>query len=108
MPGIEKVQLYTFKTIKLEHMIVFEHLAGTALSKWLNNSSLKVTLADGTERQIDNLRYVHGRSEVMKGKQTISSVVLADPTFTSEISLSQWIAYLPTIYSQYLVVPKET
>jgi hypothetical protein len=94
-------QLYCvfFPTIKLHSTIVFEHLAGTALSRFLHNAVIKHNDKNLTATPMG---YVHGRSEVARGKPKISSVLLvnaAEPL--SLLSLTESSAH---IYKTFLEV----
>ena len=101
--GVDSIKLYYFKRISLVPIVTFEHLAGTSLSKWLNDCQILVvppgrSIGPDTE----TLKYVHGRSEVMRGRTTISSVLLADIHVTKPLEASQWFSHLPEIYRKFM------
>lgn len=102
MGDIERIGLFYFPKIRLTPTIAFEHLAGTSLSKWLNGCVLYLHEDGGESNGCGPLRYVHGHSEVLKGKHTISSVLLADPVFKKEVPFTQWLTMLPDIYRQFM------
>lgn len=96
--GIYLIKCYFFGRVRLSPPILFEHLAGTGLVKFFNGTSM---LSDG-ELVAEDLRYVHGRSEVMRGKNTISSVLLARPEPEGGVTDMAWLSYLPEIYMKFL------
>ena len=97
LEDIKRLDLWYFSSVHMEPCMAFEHLAGTALSRFFDNCTLIVDA-----KQIGPLRYVHGRSEVMKGKHAVTSVLLCMPVFDQEISNSVWLSYLPKIYKKAL------
>jgi hypothetical protein len=99
--GVDSIILYYFKRISLVPTVTFEHLAGGSLSKWLNDCQI-VKTSLGPEAE--TLKYVHGRSEVMRGKTTISSVLLANMHFTKPMERCEWSAYLPEIYRMFMAL----
>ena len=103
--GVDWITLYYFKRISLVPTVTFEHLAGGSLFKWLNDCQI-VEIAPGPPfgPMANGLKYVHGRSEVMRGKNTISSVLLADMHFTKPMELYQWTSYLPEIYRKFMAL----
>jgi hypothetical protein len=96
--GICLIKCYFFSRVSLSPPVLFEHLAGTGLGKFFNGSSV---FSDG-ESLAEDLRYVHGRSEVMRGKSTISSVLLARPEPEGGVTDMAWLSYLPEIYRKFL------
>jgi len=91
--------------VSLVPTVVFEHLAGDSLSKWLNDCQIVgVPLGGPLRSEAETLKYVHGRSEVMRGKTTIASVLLADLHFTKHMEPYQWSIYLPEIYRKFLAL----
>lgn len=103
LPGI-CVQLYYFHEIKLSPVAVFKHLTGVPLKAWLENSSfaeMPRTVDTGTAAPvpIGPLRYVHGRSEVMKGRHYISLVLLA--SLSGPVDELQWMSSIPSIYKDF-------
>lgn len=112
-PGIRTLFLWYFPTIKMTPPVVFEHLAGQALVRFLDRCSLLFQEQDddgnpvGDQQAVEFLRYVHGRSEVMKGQPKISAVLLArldciEPLH--DIPMADWIGYMPAIYTHFLEV----
>lgn len=94
----EKIHCYFFAQVSLSPPVLFEHLAGTGLSKFFNDVEVHL---DGS-LLASGLRYVHGRSEVMRGKPTISSVLLARPDPEDSMNTVDWLFHLPGIYKKYL------
>lgn len=101
---VKKLKLYFFPTLALSPNILFEHLAGKSLGAFLDKSGVEMVVDDCLERE-EPLRYVHGRSESMKGKQLISSVLLAAILSSEDCQDITWLANLPTIYSRFLELP---
>jgi hypothetical protein len=100
LPGFEDVgniQLYYFAKIQLLPPLVFQHMCGKGLATWLEESDLKKE----DDSEIKGLRYVHGRSEVMRGSTSISAILLAKFESTDPKVLSKWITYLPEIYRRF-------
>jgi len=95
--GAEQISCYYFTHISLSPPIMFEHLSGTGLGNFLNGTSL---LEDGNVVNT-YLRYVHGKSEAMKGKHTVSAVLLARPDPGNMVEIA-WMTYLPSIYKKFL------
>lgn len=108
MPGdgmfgsVDKLSCYYFPKIKLTPIVLFEHLSGVALLQFLDHS----TLISHDKDRIEGLRYVHGRSETMRGSSKISSVLLVKPSEVPSDS-STWFTYLPAIYEKFLGMTSE-
>ena len=101
---IQRLDLWFFSSVVMSPPMMFEHLAGTGLSKFFDLCSLEtVESNDKTPLVIGPLRYIHGRSEVMRGSSSITSVLLCRPVFDNEISDSVWFTYLPTIWKKALI-----
>ena len=66
---------YYFPRVKLSPMIVWKVLAGTSLACFLDRCILRNVEETG-KIDVEDLRYVHGRAEVMRGQPTISTVLL--------------------------------
>jgi hypothetical protein len=96
--GICLIKCYFFGRVRMAPPILFEHLSGASLGNFLNGSSLSI---DG-EAVASGLKYVHGRSEVMRGTPTISSVLLARPEPEGGVTDMAWLSYLPGIYKKFL------
>jgi hypothetical protein len=103
--GVDSIKLYYFKRISLVPTVAFEHLAGDSLCKWLNDCQIvEIPLGGPLGPDAETLKYVHGRSEVMRGKNTISSVLLADVHFTKLMEPYRWNSYLPEIYRKFMAL----
>lgn len=100
LPGAS-IRLYYFQKISLEPIMVFQHLAGTPLRTWLDYC----LLLEEVEGAVPTapLRYVHGRSEVMKGKHFISTVLLAEVGGVENVSEAAWMSAVPGIYKAFTV-----
>jgi len=97
-PGVSTITLYYFKRLNLLPAAVFRHIGGTGLNFWLEGCSIHWT---GSNVAVEDLRYVHGRSEAMKGTPVISAVLLAKPTFTKDVPMPVWMTYLPEVYRRF-------
>lgn len=93
--GSGRLECYYFSILHLEPPVVFEHLAGRALTHFLDKCSIK-----RKDEEVYGLRYVHGRSEAMKGKHKVSAVLLAQPQ--ESLEELAWLAALPAIYGEFL------
>ena len=96
--GIYLIKCYFFNRVRMSPPVLFEHLAGIGLGSFLNGSQIRV---DG-ELIAQDLRYVHGRSEVMRGNHSINSVLLARPEPEGGVTDIAWLSYLPAIYKKFL------
>jgi hypothetical protein len=92
-PG--ELGLFYFGNITLEPVVAFEHIAGAALIGFLDRCSIH-----GPDLTIHDLRYVHGQSEVMKGRPKITSVLLAR-TEEIEAKEAEWPVLIPEIWHRY-------
>ncbi len=97
-------ELFFFPRLSLSPPVMFEHMAGTGLGSFLDRCRLVITDTEDCPGDHDSwpcLRYVHGRSEAMRGEHEVTSVLLAlqcqDPTPESD-----WIPQLTEIYQQFL------
>ncbi len=96
--GIDSIKCYFFGRVNLTPPVLFEHLAGTGLAQFFNSAEIVLN-----ERSLArDLRYVHGRSEVMRGKHHISSVLLAHPESQGTVTDATWLSNLPAIYKKFL------
>lgn len=93
--------LFFFHRISLEPPIMFEHLAGTGLTGFLDRSRLVIE-NDGEKLIWHDLRYVHGRSEALKGEHDVTSVLLAYIKPGVQVNELEWIGQLPDIYQNFL------
>jgi len=96
--GIYLIKCFFFNRVQMSPPILFEHLAGAALSRFFNGT--EVLLDDGVLEK--DLRYVHGRSEVMRGKPEVTSVLLARSEPEGGVPDALWLSYLPEIYKKFL------
>lgn len=96
--GIKTIDCYYFHRMTLYPPVMFEHLAGSGLMQFMDHSDIVF----GEDHTVPNVRYVHGKSEVLKGKHTVSTVLLADPCPSEGPSASAWMMYLPDIYRRFL------
>jgi hypothetical protein len=94
--GIKKLEYYYFGFIKLSSPVVFEHLSGRALKYYLDHCILK-----SGDAEIGPLRYVHGRSEVMKGRHRVGVVLLVKVEAEDSLQETDWLMYLPGIYKEF-------
>lgn len=100
----ESLSLFFFPSIKLSPTVVFEHLAGKALGGFLEGSGLELKVDGKVEEWHEPLRYVHGRTETMRGRHKVSSVLLAKITHPEPVDEVLWLANLPTIYTKFLAL----
>ena len=96
--GETKINCVFFKKVNLSPPVLFEHLAGTGLAKFLNGAGVIL----GQEPLGEGLRYVHGRSEVMRGRASVTSVLLAKPEPEDAMTFEDWVMDLPQIYRKFL------
>lgn len=96
-PGIEKLHCYYFSVLHLEPPVVFEHLSGRALTYFFDHCVIKFQ-----DEEVPDLRYVHGRSEVMKGRHKVSAVLLVRVQVAAPLDDLLWLSYLPAIYKEFL------
>lgn len=103
-PGLKKLFVFHFKRLSLEPPVLFEHLGGMGLMAFLDHSDFHVKLqpADGRHSIYEDLRYVHGRSEVMKGTPSVTAVVLAQIEKDEQYNELQFKTQLPDIYREFL------
>lgn len=102
--GWEGRHLYClfFPALTMDPPVVFEHLAGTALSKYLHGS---MVACEEKDLLVFPMGYVHGRSEVMRGQPKISSVLLIK---TAEMpTLLELTEGSAEIYQKFLEVVKD-
>jgi hypothetical protein len=106
LPGVKMLTLVYFPTVHLTPPATFEHLAGTGLSRFFDRCRIRSTVDESvpTGSPTEEFRYVHGRSEVMKGRHSVSAVLLARPEMEGEIPEPQWLSYLPEIWKHFLAV----
>jgi hypothetical protein len=88
------LQLFHMPIVKLDRICLFEHMAGKPLSSFLNASGVEV---DGV--RMEPAYYVHGRSEAIRGRTTVSAVVLAHSE--SPIDPLVFMAKSPEIYKRF-------
>jgi hypothetical protein len=90
--------LYYFSQIRLAPKIVFRHLTGVPLKTWLDEADLLLPEGSGGTL-IGPLRYIHGRSEALKGKTSTSAVLLA--RLNQPVPEATWTAAIPGIYKRF-------
>lgn len=95
-------KLYYFQRIEMAPPVLFEHLAGTALVQFLDECSMLIKFSGEEPQSVDGLRYIHGRSEVMKGTPSISAVLLA--AFETPVSRLELLPLQPRIYEKFLQI----
>lgn len=100
MPDGE-ILLFYISHLTLIPPLVFEHLSGRGLMSILKCVDLHVS----EESTFHNLEYVHGHSEMIRGKPNVSAVLLARPTF--EVDEATWLLHLPRVYEKFLSLPKQ-
>lgn len=93
--GIRVLTCFYFNRLFLSPPVTFRHLAGEALIKFLDNTNLVID-----DAIYEPMRYVHGRSEVMKGKHEVTAVLLA--RVEGSVEPLQWMSYLPEIYQRFM------
>lgn len=89
--------VYYFSRLRLENIVAFEHIAGASLSGFLDYCDMT---DDEAQMQVKRLRYVHGGSEVMKGKPSVTSVLLARLD-QHPISDLDWIPLTPLLWNRF-------
>ena len=97
--GVCDVKVHFFPIFTLSPPVMFEHLSGRGLAAFLDKGLLKPPDGEG-----QNVRYVHGRSEVMRGNHRVSSVLLAEVPEQDAFSETAWMINLPKIYKKFLQV----
>lgn len=97
-PGVEALDCYYFPRLKLEPPIVWQVMGGAMLGKFFDHCNFEI---EGGER-VEDLRYVHGRSEVMRGSQYVSTVLLVRAQLKEPLAGETWISYLPAIYQEFM------
>jgi hypothetical protein len=96
LPDVE-LRLYYFAKVSLEPSVTFQHLSGVPLSAFLDHSYL--TLPDS--QRVGPLTYIHGKSEVMKGKHYTGTVLLVESTAEVPIAAADWLFAAPEIYRRF-------
>lgn len=104
--NVGSIDLYYLSVIKLAPTVAFRHLTGVPLSTWLDGCSLCGPVEELGTGRVDGCRYVHGRSEVSKGKHFTSALLLAVPHVLEGkmMALSSWLVALPGIYKNFTQV----
>lgn len=96
--------LFFMHRISLHPPVMFEHLSGMGLINFLDRCRLVIKDMEGCEGDHDSwdcLRYVHGRSEAMKGEHEVTSVLLALQRQPAPHE-AEWLGQLPEIYARFL------
>jgi hypothetical protein len=99
LPKIGEITVHFFPILLLSPPVVFEHLSGRGLAAFLDRGHLRPPKGDGQE-----VRYVHGRSEVQRGTTRVSSVLLAEVPKQANLDEATWMFHLPEIYKTFLKV----
>ena len=91
--------LYFFPRISLSPPVIFVHMSGTGLMAFLDHCRL-IFGEEPDKKKVEDLRYVHGRSETLKGETEVTSVLLAK--LSQPISEPTWLEQVPEIYAKFL------
>jgi len=100
-PGMKSIGLFYFRRLTLEPPVLFEHLSGVGLAAFLDHCDFKV-IGDGRTTIHEDLRYIHGRSEAMKGNPQVSAVVLAKIEPAEDFNELKFRTQIPNIYRELL------
>jgi hypothetical protein len=100
-PGLDSIALLHFSRVTLEPPVLFEHLSGLGLASFFDHSEFRVE-GDRRKEHYADLRYVHGRSEVLRGNPAISAVVLAKIAANKDFDERRFKTQLPAIYQEFL------
>lgn len=100
---LPSVEVFYFKAIDLVPTVVFRHLCGVALNTWLDRCFLSDN-ENPNPTLVGPCRYVHGKSEVMKGRHLISAVLLTLLPDNLSFSETQWQMSIPELYRNFLTV----
>jgi hypothetical protein len=97
--GMERLQGYYFPLVHLCSPVVWEVMSGRALGHFFDFS----VITDENKQSAGPLRYIHGRSKVMKGTPRISTVLLVD---AGPVGLPPglWLGMVPSIWEEFLRV----
>ena len=101
-PGMKTLSVLHFRKLTMEPPILFEHLSGVGLMGFLDHCEIRVPSELATNLNDKDLRYVHGRSEVMRGNPLISAVVLARVGKADDYNELRFKTQLPDIYRALL------
>lgn len=96
LPDVE-LRLYYFAQVKLEPSVTFQHLSGVPLSVFLDHSYLELS----DSQKVGPLTYIHGKSEVLKGKHHTGTVLLAENTTGVPVAAADWLFAAPEIYRRF-------
>lgn len=95
LPG--PLDLFYFSRLTLAPPVAFEHIAGAGLISFLDECEM----TDNVDFSLP-LRYVHGSSEVMKGRPSITNVLFAKQN--AEIPQEKWMPALPEIWHRFQLI----
>lgn len=100
-PGMKHLSLLHFRRLNMEPPVLFEHLSGVGLSGFLDHCDIR---ADEQFKHLEakDLRYIHGRSEVMRGTPAVSAVVLAKIDPADDFEEIRFRTQMPEIYRTLL------
>lgn len=109
-PDIKSVYLHYLPQVQMVPTILFEHLAGRALMAFLDGADMKFVVRDEETEKLPipdcmrNVRYIHGRSEVMKGTPSVSAVLLGRFQMEggAQLSLATLVVVQPKLWTRYL------
>jgi hypothetical protein len=103
--GLPPLTAYSLPRVELERIRVFEHLNGRPLSAFFNEAGARITSSGPNvedKSEVEPVFYIHGRSETMRGKTTVSAVILVH--FRCEAvdlpSSRELLPQLPAIYKE--------
>jgi hypothetical protein len=69
---------------------------------FLDHCTLIVKSDSGDKFAYRDLRYIHGRSEVLKGEHDVTSVLLAQLRTDVKMTDQDWLPKLPDLYKNFL------
>lgn len=92
--GLPHLELFHMPVVKLHRLVLVEHMTGKPLSSFFNNSGLEIE-----ERKLEPIYFVHGRSEAIRGRTTVSAMVLAYPH--GPIDRPAFMLKTPQIYKRF-------
>jgi hypothetical protein len=113
MADLPPMTVFSLPLVELERIKIFEHLNGRPLSSFFNKAGIRVHEVDvgdderaatdtNWSRDVEPVFYIHGRSETMRGKTTVSAVILAQFRCPEEDlpSIKDLLPQLPAIYKE--------
>ena len=94
------ISLFYFANVTLSPPLVFDHMSGLALTRIFDGTDLIIG-----DRTLKGLKYIHGRSDVAKGKPSVTAVLLA--SMPPETNKEQAMLAMPRLYTAFLSLPKK-